>query len=191
MSTRWFTERTEAERHQYAHRFTELSGDGVDVHGEARLLDVLAPRGAAVLDAGCGTARVGAELARRGHRVVAVDADELLVAAAESVEGLDVRHADLVELDLGCTFDAVVVAGNVLVYLQPGTERTVLARLRAHLPPGGLLVTGFATDREYTVNAFDADTDASGLVREHRFSTWDLQPWTDGAEWAVTVLRAV
>lgn len=191
MSTRWFAERTEAQRHEYAHRFTELTGEGVDVHGEARLLDVLAPRGAAVLDAGCGTARVGAELARRGHRVTAVDADELLVAAAESVEGLDVSHADLVELDLGCTFDAVVVAGNVLVYLQPGTERTVLARLRAHLQPGGVLVTGFATDRDYTLDAFDADTRASRLVQQHRFSTWDLQPWTDGADWAVTVLRAV
>ncbi len=191
MSTRWFAERTEAQRREYAHRFTELVGEGADVHGEARLLDVLLPRGAAVLDAGCGTARVGAELARRGHRVTAVDADELLVAAAERVEGLDVRHADLVELDLGCTFDAVVVAGNVLVYLQPCTERTVLARLRAHLQPGGLLVTGFATDREYTLDAFDTDADATGLVQQHRFATWDLQPWTDGADWAVTVLRAV
>ncbi|MEO6880211.1 MAG: class I SAM-dependent methyltransferase [Mycobacteriaceae bacterium] len=191
MSTRWFAERTESQRREYAHRFTELAEEGNDVHGEARLLDVLLPRGAAVLDAGCGTARVGAELARRGHRVTAVDADELLVAAAERVEGLDVRHADLAELELRCFFDAVVVAGNVLVYLQPGTERTVLRRLRAHLQPGGLLVTGFATDRDYTLDAFDADTDAAGLVRQHRFATWDLQPWTDGADWSVTVLRAV
>ncbi|GAB2918203.1 class I SAM-dependent methyltransferase [Rhodococcus aerolatus] len=190
MPTRWAAERDEAASHEYVARFAELDAEGADLHGEARLVDALAPRGARVLDAGAGTGRVGAELVRRGHHVTAVDLDPVLVAAARTQPGLAVVQADLATLDLGERFDVVVAAGNVLVFAEPGSERAVLARLRAHLVPDGALVTGFATDRDYTVAAFDADCAAVGLVREHRFATWDLRAWHDDAGWAVTVHRA-
>lgn len=57
------------------------------------------------------------------------------------------------------------------------------------LRPGGRLVTGFATDRDYTVTALATDAEAVGLAVEHRFATWHLDPWTPAADWAVTVLR--
>ena len=57
----------------YDERFERLASSGVDVHGEAALVDSYGP--GAVLDAGCGTGRVAIELARRGHRVVGIDAD--------------------------------------------------------------------------------------------------------------------
>ena len=82
-----------------------------------------------------------------------------------------------------------MLAGNVMVFLAPGSERAVLERLAAHVRPDGVIVTGFATDREYTVTAFDADCAAAGLRLEHRFATWDLRPWHDDASWAVSVLR--
>lgn len=189
--TRWQDERSAQDSRDYAQRFHDLAADGVDLHGEARFLDALLSPGSRVLDAGCGTARVGAELVRRGHAVTAVDADEVLVAAAPVLAGLRVLHADLTGLDLGPgTFDAAVAAGNVLVYLAAGSERTVLARLRAHLVPDGVLVTGFATDRSYPVEAFDRDAVAVGFAVESRFATWDLRPWRVGSDWAVTVLRA-
>ena len=49
--------------------------DGADLHGEARLIDAMLPRGARILDAGAGPGRVGGELSRRGHTVVGVDVD--------------------------------------------------------------------------------------------------------------------
>lgn len=188
--TRWQDERSPEDSHAYVRRFADLAAEGADLHGEARLLDaLLAPR-STVLDAGCGTGRLGAELARRGHQVTAVDLDPVLVAAARKQVGITVHQADLAELDLpNAPFDAVVVAGNVLVYLAPGSEAQVLSRLAAHLAPGGVLVTGFATDREYGVDAFDDDCRAVGLVLEQRFATWDVRPWTPAADWAVTVLR--
>lgn len=76
-----------------------------------------------------------------------------------------------------------------MIFVARGTERQVLGRLADHLVPGGLFVTGFATDYEYTVDELDTDLAAVGLVREHRFATWDLRPWHDGAGWAVTVAR--
>lgn len=189
MPTRWADERDEAASREYVARFAALAAEGADLHGEARFVDALAPRGARVLDAGAGTGRVGAELVRRGHDVTAVDLDPVLVAAARTAPGLRVEQADLATLALDRTFDVVVAAGNVLVFTEPGSERDVLAALASHLVPGGALVTGFATDREYTVAGFDADCAAVGLRLEHRFATWDLRAWHDAAEWAVTVCR--
>ena len=188
--TRWQDERSEADSRDYVRRFADLAAQGVDLHGEARFMDALLTPGSRVLDAGCGTGRLGAELARRGHQVVGVDIDPVLVAAAPSVPGLRMRVADLAELQLdGERFDAAVAAGNVLVYTAPGTERAVLQRLAAHLRPDGALVTGFATGRTYSLAEFDADATAVGLELEHRFATWDLRRWHPHADWAVTVLR--
>lgn len=188
--TRWQNERDEAQSRAYIQRFEQLAADGADLHGEARMVDALLAPGSRVLDAGCGTGRVGLELARRGHAVTAVDLDPVLVAAARAHPELTVHLADLAELDLpGEVFDAVVAAGNVMIFVEPGTERAVLGRLAAHLAPGGVLVVGFAAGYRYTVDDYDADLAAVGLVREHRFGTWDLRPWHADADWAVTVAR--
>ncbi len=188
--TRWQTENSELQSRRYVERFAQLERRGTDLHGEARFVDALLARGSEVLDAGCGTARLGAELARRGHVVTAVDLDPVFVEAAREHRELTVHRADLTELDLGTQFDAVVAAGNVMVFMTPGTERTALEKMAAHIVPGGLFVAGFATDRQYTVGMFDEDLTSVGLTVEHRFSTWDLRPWRANADWAVTVARA-
>ncbi len=197
--TRWVTDTEPGHSDEYVERFRRMAADGEDLAGEARLLDAMLPRGARVLDAGCGPGRVGAALAARGHTVVGVDADPVLVAAARQDHlGPTWLVADLAHLDLtdpglpagaGDPFDLAVLAGNVMVFVAPGTEAAVLRRVAAHVRPGGAVVTGFATDRALTLPAFDAAVRAAGLRVEHRFATWDLVAWHDGAAWAVTVLR--
>ncbi len=196
--TRWLTETTGERWTSYRARFEELVGSGADLDGEARLIDAMLPRGASVLDAGCGTGRVTDALRRRGHRVVGVDRDAGLVAAARQwYPDSAFLVADLLSLTpelLGTAgaagpFDLVALPGNVLVYVAPGTERRVLDVLRALLRPGGRIVAGFATDRAYGVEDLDVDAAALGLTAEHRFSTWDLVPWSDDADWCVSVLR--
>ncbi|WP_245819974.1 class I SAM-dependent DNA methyltransferase [Rhodococcoides yunnanense] len=187
--TRWQSENTEDQSRHYVRRFDRLAAQGVDLHGEARMVDALLTPGSTVLDAGCGTARLGAELDRRGHTVTAVDLDPVFVDAARQHVNLTVHLADLTTLDLGRTFDAVVAAGNVMVFMTPGTEPSAVKRIAAHLTPTGVFVAGFATDRPYTVEQFDDDLAAAGLRVEHRFATWDLRPWRDDADWAVTVAR--
>src|ERR1700686_3194622 len=66
----------------YQRRFDELAASGVDVHGEASFVMRGSP--GSVLDAGCGTGRVGIELARRGVDVVGVDADASMLATARA-----------------------------------------------------------------------------------------------------------
>jgi SAM-dependent methyltransferase len=190
--TRWQTDTSPGHTQWYIERFRRMASDGTDLGGEARLLDAMVAPGSRILDAGSGTGRVAAELAARGHHVVGVDADPALVEAARlDYPAPEFVVADLAELDLSTMdpFDAAVVAGNVMVFLAPGSEKDVLTRLAAHVRPEGPIVIGFATDREYPLDAFDADAAAAGLRLDDRFATWDLRPWRDGADFVVTVLR--
>ena len=182
----------------YTDRFAREYAEGADLEGEARFVDVLAPRVAMVLDAGCGTGRIAAALHRMGHTSVGADRDAGLVEIArERYPGPLFLTSDLLALTPDvlvaaggpASFDVIVLAGNVMVYLAPGTERDVLQALSGLVVPGGAIVTGFHTDREYTVPALDEDAAAVGLDVQHRFATWHLAPWVPEADWAVTVLR--
>jgi SAM-dependent methyltransferase len=197
MSTppRWFTDTGPEHSQWYVERFRKMAADGVDLAGEARLVDAMVLPCSRILDAGCGPGRVGAALAARGHVVVGVDVDPELIAAARADHpGPTWLVADLAELDLPASghpelFDAAVLAGNVLAFVGPGTERAVLSHIGRHVRPDGFVVAGFGTDRGYPVADFDQDAAAAGLVLEHRFSTWDLRPWSADASFAVSVLR--
>ncbi len=68
-----------------------MAARGESVHGEADFVMRYSP--ASVLDAGCGTGRVGIELAARGVEVVGVDLDEKMLNAARcKAPDLDVGH---------------------------------------------------------------------------------------------------
>lgn len=180
----------------YVQRMRGLAAEGSDLAGEARMIDAMVPRGARVLDAGCGPGRVGAALAAVGHTVVGVDVDPVLVAAAIE-DHPDQRWlvGDLAELDLaahGITepVDIVVCAGNVMTFLAPGTHVQVLERMRAHLAPGGRIVVGFGAGRGYAVEELLADAATAGLVVDATFATWDLRPLTPESDFLVAVLSA-
>ena len=103
----------------YADRFAAIAAEGGDVHGEGRFVLDLRPAPATVLDAGCGTGRVAAYLVGEGYDVVGVDVDEeMLRVAREDLPDLDWRLADLATLDLGRTFDVVLLAGNIIPLLE-------------------------------------------------------------------------
>jgi SAM-dependent methyltransferase len=191
MQPRWFTDHGDGHASWYVERFRTLAAQGADLAGEARLVDALVTPRSRILDAGCGPGRTAAALHERGHTVVGVDVDDKLIAAArEDHPGPQWVVGDLSEFDLGGeAFDAAVLAGNVLVFVAPGSERAVLERVAAHVRTDGVIVTGFALDRAYRLAEFDADIDAAGLTLEHRFATWDLRPFTQDADFAVSVLR--
>lgn len=178
----------------YIERFRTMAAEGRDLHGEARLVDALAPRAARILDAGCGPGRVGGRLAELGHAVVGVDLDPALIEAARADHpGPTWLAGDLAELDLAAAglpheFDVIVSAGNVMTFLDPSTRRTVLARLAAHLAPEGRLVVGFGSGRDYEFDDFFADVAAVGLWVHHRCSTWDLRPHDASSDFLVAIL---
>ena len=198
--TRW----EQADHSGYARHFAQLVADGTDVDGEARLADVLAPRGATVLDAGSGMGRVADGLVRRGHRVTAVEKDPGLVAQSRSTfPGVDVVESDLLGLTPALleaegrpsSYDLVVVVGNVMVLLADGTERQVLETLGRLLKPAGRMLVGFRmvggpqNANTYPADAFVADVEAAGLVVDARFDSYELRTGVD-ADYGVWVLSA-
>ncbi|AMO60299.1 methyltransferase family protein [Mycolicibacterium phlei] len=179
----------------YIERFRAMARAGEDLDGEARMIDAMAPRGARILDAGCGPGRVGGYLARAGHDVVGVDVDPALIEAAEQDHpGPHWLVGDLAELDLPARgipepFDIIVAAGNVMTFLAPSTRGEVLSRLRAHLAADGRAVIGFGAGRDYPFGDFLYDAGVAGFAPDLLLSTWDLRPFTDDSDFLVAVLR--
>ncbi|MGX6603089.1 class I SAM-dependent methyltransferase [Micromonosporaceae bacterium Da 78-11] len=175
---------------KYVERFRRLAREGADLGGEARLIDTLVPRGARLLDAGCGTGRVGGLLAAAGHQVVGVDLDPELVATATADHpGSTWLVGDLAELDLPGRFDVVYSAGNVLTFVAPADRVEILRRLGAHLADAGRVVIAFGAGRGYPFDDFLADAGAAGLTPDLLLATWDLRPFTPQSDFLVAVLR--
>ena len=130
------------------------------------------------------------ELARRGFSVVGVDADAPMLAAARAkAPELAWLQADLADLQGGPNdeFDLIVLAGNVMIFVSPGTEGRVLEQLTARLAPGGLLVAGFQLRRgRISLAEYDRLAGAAGLTPVARWSTWDREPFV-GGDYAVSV----
>ena len=172
----------------YQARFDALAARGVDVHGEVAFLLGLDPVPATVLDAGCGTGRVAIELARRGVAVAGVDIDASMLAfAAKSAPAIDWYEQDLAAVDLGRTFDVVVMAGNVPLFTPAGTHAAIVAGCARHVAPGGALVAGFQLGRGYSLAEYDEHCDAAGLTLAERYAGWAREPFAAGGEYAVSV----
>jgi SAM-dependent methyltransferase len=172
----------------YQARFDSLAALGVDVHGEATLVRSLAP--ASVMDAGCGTGRVAIELARHGIAVVGVDVDRSMIAEARRRNpDIEWIEADMSSLDLGRTFDVVVMAGNVPLFCPAGRRSGLVRSCARHLAPAGRLLAGFQLDRGFALDDYDQLCADAGLVLDARWSTWDGRDFDPGGDYAVSVHR--
>lgn len=202
MPTRWVTDNPDTHSAWYVEHFRRLRAEGADLEGEARFTDAMLPRHARVLDGGCGQGRTGGALHQRGHSVVGIDADPVLIAAARiDNPGPTWLLGDLAHLDdlpeiSAEPFDAAVLAGNVISFVTPGTEAAVLAGVARHLTDDGFIVTGFhlhMCDRA----DYDAAVIEAGLRIDQRFATWDLRRWpgndeaerSEDVDFCVSVLR--
>jgi SAM-dependent methyltransferase len=183
----WSGEGWSGERYQQ--RFDQLAATGQYVHGEADFVAALGPT--SVLDAGCGTGRVARELARRGIEVAGVDNDASMIATARQLApDLEWHLGDVAVLDLGPTFDVVMMAGNVPLFTPASNRGQLVAGCARHLSPDGSLVTGFQLDRGYAVEEYDEHCRRVGLGCMERWATWSRDPFR-GGDYAVSVHRFI
>lgn len=183
----------------YQQRFDELAAQGLDIHGEAAFVESLVPPPARVLDAGCGTGRVAIQLSTLGYHCVGVDADPDMIAVARQRDpSTQWVRQDLSRLELRTqAFDLIVLAGNVVPLLAPGTLAQTMQRLAAHVQPGGLVVAGFGLDAQHlpggipvtSLADYDRACTAAELSFLRRYSTWDKRPWRAGDTYAVSLHR--
>jgi SAM-dependent methyltransferase len=189
----WKQWRKKVDLGEYDARWHRMAEAGENPHGEADFVDdvLSGMRPATVLDAGCGTGRVAIELAGRGLDTVGVDLDdELLARARAKAPEMTWQHADLADLDLGRTFDVVVMAGNVVPFVEPARRAAAVAGCARHVGHSGRLVAGFQLQVGWpTPWDYDGWCGAVGLVLEGRFASWDEKPFHPGADYVVSVHR--
>ncbi len=198
--TRW-SRLGEVSGEEYAERFAALARSGKDMHGEAAFCAALLSPGGRVLDAGCGTGRVGARLAELGYDVVGVDLDESMLAVARRTAPqvpwfqADVSRLGAADLDGETGFDLVVMAGNVVPLLAERTLPRTMSSLATLLRPRGLVVAGFGLDAAHlpprcpvtALGEYDDACAAAGLTVRARYSTWDAAPFDAAEGYAVSV----
>ena len=120
----------------------------------ADLVDLLAPMpGEQILDLGCGTGTLTAEIAARAAQVIGSDADADMVArAAENYPDIPFVQADGHDFEIDQPVDAVF--SNAALHWMKQPDRVVACIARA-LKPGGRLVAEMGGYRN-VVTATDA-----------------------------------
>lgn len=110
-------------------------------HGSS-LIDLLGPQpGEAILDLGCGTGHLTAELAARGATVLGIDSSaEMIEQARRHYPALSFTVADARQLTFDSSFDAVF--SNAALHWIPEAALVVRGVAQA-LKPGGRLVVEF------------------------------------------------
>jgi 2-polyprenyl-3-methyl-5-hydroxy-6-metoxy-1,4-benzoquinol methylase len=182
---------------EYDEAWTAMAAAGKDPHGEVAFIERLITRRAlgpslSFLDAGCGTGRVAIELAARGHTVQGTDVDSDMLAEARSKQpDLTWTQANLAALHLDQTFDVIVLAGNVMLFVDPVDQPRIASSLGTHSDPGTLVVSGMQLAREdgrrLPLAQFDSWFSGAGFQLIERFATWDEDPFTADADYAVSV----
>ena len=184
----WGEWRAMVDLDEYEARWQQMADEGSNPHGEADFLSRYSP--ASVLDAGCGTGRVGIELASRGIEVVGTDFDaDMLSYARKKAPSIAWHHANLANLDLGRTFDVVVLAGNVIPYVEPDDRAAAVAGAARHVAAAGHLIAGFSLRSGWPSLAdYHSWCVAAGLREDDHFATWNGDPY-EGGDYVVAVHR--
>jgi SAM-dependent methyltransferase len=111
------------------------------------------PAARTLLDVACGSGRHLSSL-RHHYRVEGLDVSEdLLALAAARCAGVPLHRADMLDFDLGRSFDVVTCLFSSIAYLKTITRiRRAVANMARHLNPGGLLLIEpwFTPERYWT-----------------------------------------
>jgi trans-aconitate methyltransferase len=137
------------------------------------LVDLLAPKaGERILDLGCGTGVLTAEIAGRGAEILGIDQSEEMVGQAKSkFPTLKFEVVDATQLKFEAEFDAVF--SNAVLHWIPEAEKVIRGVSRA-LKPGGRFVAEFGGkgNIQTLVRAFHSAFAALGIREPEGVSPW-------------------
>ncbi|MGK9230526.1 class I SAM-dependent methyltransferase [Inquilinus limosus] len=105
--------------------------------GEPEIVAAVVPAGGSILELGSGPGRLTHPLVARGYAVTAVDNSAEMLAF---IRGSETVLADIEGLDLGRSFDAVLLASTLINFPDARTRAALLATCRRHVQPGGAVL---------------------------------------------------
>ena len=112
----------------------------------------------------------------------------MLTTARKRAPEIEWITHDLRTLDLGRTFDVVVLAGNVPLFTPAGTQPELIAGCARHVAPGGVLICGFQTRPR--LRARQRSTPIAPPPGSHSPSAsrpGTAEPFAPGGDYAVSV----
>jgi len=189
-SDAWLRWRERVDLDEYESRWDLMAAEGHHVHGEADY--VMSYNPTTVLDAGCGMGRVAIEVANRGVAVTGVDLDPaMLDRARKNAPECNWLAANLATLDLGQTFDVVVMAGNVLPFAKEEERPAIVEALCKHVGPGGLLISGSSLWPKWPQTSdYDRWCGDNGLELVERYAAWTKEEFEpEIADYAVSTYQ--
>lgn len=148
------------ESHSYVHQYGESVVEWLDPEPDERILDV-----------GCGTGHLTAEIAAEGATAVGIDASsEMIGTARENYPDLSFCQVDARELDHENPFDAVF-SNAALHWIPAPDHEAVLDRVSSALVDGGRFVAEMG-------GTGNVEQIASTAVQELRSRGYDAEtPW--------------
>ena len=137
------------------------------------LVELLAPQaGERILDLGCGTGALTAEIAERGVEVLGVDrSEEMISQARRKFPALKFEAVDARELRFNAEFDAVF--SNAVLHWIPQAKQVISGVAHA-LKPGGRFVAEFGGkgNIQRLVEGFHRAFSALGMREPDGVSPW-------------------
>ncbi|MEP9413759.1 class I SAM-dependent methyltransferase [Gordonia sp. VNQ95] len=140
----------------YAQRFPTAYTSPLERHAVAMFADELPGPGARIVDVGCGTGHVAADLRGRGFDVRGVDpSEQMLTHARRAYPGIsfDVGDAWLRDVDLADVTG--LIARFSLIHLPPDDVRAVLCSWHRRLPSGATVLLALQSSDDPGVHEFD------------------------------------
>ncbi len=165
----------------YAKKAQEYANLAEDDPNERPLRDAFIaalPKGAHVLDLGCGPGQSAAAMAKAGLRVTATDAVPEMVAMADQHEGVAAHVATFDQIEGEALYDGIWANFSLLHAARADMPRHLEA-LRRAIKPGGIfhiaLKSGEGEKRDSIGRLYTYYTDAelSGLVITAGFTVTD------------------
>ncbi|MFI5676011.1 class I SAM-dependent methyltransferase [Streptomyces cellulosae] len=127
---------------------------------EPDIIAAAVPAGARILELGCGVGRMTHPLLERGFTVTAVDESAEML---ERVRGARTICSPIEDLDLGETFDVVLLASFLVHSGDVRVRQELLRTCARHVTPGGCVLIQ-REGEDYHTNVPRERVDPSGLI---------------------------
>lgn len=182
-----------------AKQFVETTAS-VEFHNmQNKFLDKL-PKGATILDFGCGSGRDTKYFLEQGYCVEAIDGSVELCKLASEYTGINVQHMYFQELSEVEKYDGIWACSSIL-HLPVSDLADVMKKMQIALKANGIIYTSFKygtfagerNGRYFTDMTEDTFAillqQVDGLAVEELWITSDVRPGREDEKWLNLILR--